>query len=66
MKKFAKNWHPEKTRGMHGLLGWRGFLKRHLQARLRGDLQKHRAIRAANIPRDFSASPFVLIRVIRG
>jgi hypothetical protein len=33
---------------------------------LRGDLQKSRSIRAANKTRDFSASPSVLIRAIRG
>jgi hypothetical protein len=37
-----------------------GFLKRHLQACLRGDLQNSRSIRAANKTRDFSASPFDL------
>ena len=40
--------------------GWRRFLKRHLEACLRGDLQKSRSICAANKPRDFSASPFDL------
>ena len=57
--KIAKNWHPEKT--VHArLAGIVGFLKRHLQACLRGYLQKSRSIRAANKSRDFSAFPFDL------
>ena len=46
--------------------GMAGFLKRYLQACLRGDLQKGRSIRAANNSRNFSASPSMLIRAIRG
>jgi len=48
------------TAGHARLAGLAGFLKRHLQACLRGDWQKSRSIRAANKPRDFSASPFDL------
>jgi hypothetical protein len=50
------------TAGHARLAGLAGFLKRHLEACLRGDLQKSRSIRAANKPRDFSASPSVYIR----
>ena len=55
-----------KSTGKARLAGLAGFLKRHLQACLRGDLQKGRSIRAANNSRNFSASPSVLIRAIRG
>jgi hypothetical protein len=44
-----------KSTGHARLAGMAGFLKRHLQARLRGDLQKLRSIREANLLRDFSA-----------
>ena len=54
-EEIAKNWRPEKTRSRPGLPGWRFFLKRNLQACLRGDLQKSRSIRKANLLRDFSA-----------
>ena len=55
-----------KNTGHARLAGMAGFLKRHLQACLRGNLQKSCSIRAANKARDFSASPSVLIRAIRG
>jgi len=44
-----------KNTGHARLAGMAGFLKRHLQACLRGDLQKSLSIRAANLLRDFSA-----------
>jgi hypothetical protein len=44
-----------KSTGPAWLAGMTGFLKRYLQARLRGDLQKSRSIREANLLRDFSA-----------
>jgi hypothetical protein len=47
------------TQGDARSSGLAGFLKRHLQACLRGDLQKGRSIRAANNSRNFSASPSV-------
>ena len=50
----------QKKHGHTRLAGMVGFLKRHLQTCLRGDLQKSRSIRAANKPRGFSASPFDL------
>ena len=42
-----------KSTGQVRLAGMAGFLKRHLQARLREDLQKARTIRAANNPSVF-------------
>jgi hypothetical protein len=44
-----------KNSGQARLAGIAGFLTRHLQACLRGDLQKSLSIRAANLLRDFSA-----------
>jgi hypothetical protein len=55
-----------KNTGHARLAGMAGFLKRHLEACLRGDLQNSRSICAANKTYDFSASPSVLIRAIRG
>ena len=65
MKKLPKM-ASRKRAGHARLAGMAGFLKRLLQACLRGNLQKGCSIRAANKPRDFSAAPSVLIRAIRG
>jgi hypothetical protein len=54
-----------KSTGQARLAGMAGFLKRHLQACLRENLQKGRSIRVANRHCDFSALS-VLIREIRG